>query len=58
MSGFMDKAKAAAEGLKDKASDLADKVEDAVPDGLKDKVGGIKDKIEDKIPGDRDGDGH
>jgi hypothetical protein len=56
--GLLDKAKEAAEGLKDKAEDLVDKVGDKVPDGLKDKVDAVKNKIEDVIPGDKDGDGH
>ncbi len=58
MSGFLDKAKEAAEGLKDKVADLVDKAEEKVPDGLKDKVDAVRNKIEDAIPGDRDGDGH
>jgi hypothetical protein len=51
MSGFLDKAKDAAEGLKDK-------VEELIPDSVEEKLGALKDKIEDKIPGDKDGDGH
>lgn len=51
MSGFLDKAKEAAEGLKDKAEELAEKVADKLPES-------IQNKIEDIIPGDKDGDGH
>ena len=62
MSGFIDKAKEAAEGLKNKAEALVDKVEEKIPDGMKEKasgiVGKISDKVEDVIPGDKDGDGH
>ena len=69
MSGFLDKAKEAAEGLKDKAEALVDKVEEAIPDSVKEKAGDlkekagemaskVKDKVEDIIPGDKDGDGH
>jgi hypothetical protein len=53
--GLTDKAKDAAETVKEKVSD-------AIPDGLEEKASNvfekIKDKIEDIVPGDRDGDGH
>ena len=69
MSGFAEKAKEAAEGLKGKAEALVDKVEEKLPDNVKEKaeelkdkaeglLGKLKDKVEDIIPGDKDGDGH
>ena len=53
--GITDKAKDAAETVKDKVGDV-------IPDDVAEKASNVfekvKDKIEDIVPGDRDGDGH
>jgi ElaB/YqjD/DUF883 family membrane-anchored ribosome-binding protein len=46
MSDFLNKAKDAAEGLKDKAEEALAKVEDKLPEGVKDKVDAAKEKVE------------
>lgn len=38
MSGFLDKAKSAVEGIKDKAEDLVEKVGDKLPESIKSKL--------------------
>ena len=54
----MDGVKEKAGEIKDKVDDLVEKAGDKVPDPIKDVVEKVSDKIEDIIPGDKDNDGY